>query len=805
MDSLLHDLRYSLRSLRRTPAFAAIVILTLALGIGANTAIFTVVRSVLLRPLPYAEPGRLVALFNDERGGTEPRNPTSPANYVDWREQSSTLEEMTAARTWGPTMTGRDAPVQLEGVMATPSLYSLLGARALLGRTFAADATRNERVVVLGFGLWRRQFGADPAIIGSRITLDGEAYTVLGVMPEGFRFPPFWAAGAELWTPLVFSPEDAAQRSASYLRVFARLRPGVSLAASRAEMGAVAARLRGEHPESNADLGINVESLREPVVSGSRPALLALLGAVGLVLLIACANVANLLLGRATTRDREVAVRTALGAGRGRLTRQWITESLVLTLAGGAAGYLLALRGVDALVSLNPDALPRVDEIRPDALVLAFTLAVSLATGLLFGLAPALRVGRTDLMISLRGRSPGNAAGRRVRRVLAGFEIALALVLLIGSTLLMRSFLQMQRVEPGFRTDDRISVRLSLAGTAHAPGERQDEFFRELVTRVEAIPGVESAGLVNHLPIAGDLWRNPLEIEGWPEPTGEPPAASYRVASPRFFRAIGARLVQGRGPDERDTPASPRVAVINQTLASRFWPGADPLGQRLRLGTGAEDPWLTVVGVVADIKQESLTSAVIPEVYLPYGQNPVRWFKEATLVVHRKPGAEVAPGAIRDAVWSLDRDVPVADALPLTQVLSETLRRQRMVTGLFGIFAGTALLLAVVGVYGVISYLVGQRTHEIGIRVAVGAARLDIARLILSETAALAAVAVGAGTVAGLVLTRFLGTLLFGVSATDPATFAGAALLLTMVALAASLVPARRAMRVDPMVALRSE
>lgn len=807
MDTLLQDLRYAVRQLLRAPGFAAVAVLTLALGIGANTAIFSVVRGVLLRPLEYRDAGRLVALFSEERDGTERRNPTSPANFLDWSEQSRSFQEMTAAQPWSPTLTGRDAPVQISALKATPSLFALLGVQPLLGRTFPPGEAVGgpEHVVVLGFGLWTRQFGADRGIVGRQIVLDGESYTVAGVMPPSFEFPPFWATGAEMWTPLTFTPEGAADRSASYLRVFARLRPGVTLEQARAEMDAVAARLRQTYPEANEGVGINVEALREPVVSGARPALLALLGAVGLLLLISCANVANLLAGRAAARERETAVRAALGAGRGRLVRQWLTESIVLALTGGAAGFVLALWAVNALIALSPRGFPRLQEIRPDAGVLGFTIALSLLTGVVLGLVPALQTVKPNLMGPLRGRSR-DAGLRQLRRALAGFEIALALVLLVGATLLTRSLLLTLHVDPGFRAEDRLTLKVSLAGSAHADPERQLQFFRDLTARVEALPGVRGAGVVNHLPIAGDLWRSELAVEGKPVQEGESPTTSYRVVSPDFFTAMGTPLRRGRWLEERDTKDAVPVVLVNQTLASRIWPGEDPIGKRIRLGgPQSRDPWLTVVGVVGDVKQQNLVDPVIPEIYFPYGQNPVSWFREATLVVHHAPGAVGLDASIRREVAAIDRGVPVSSALSMREVLSEHLRRQRLLSVLFGSFALTALLLCVVGVYGVVSYFVGQRTHEIGIRLALGAPSAGIVRLIVGENVALAGAAVGVGVGVALLLTRFLGSLLFGVSPTDVWTFAGAALLLTAVALLASYLPARRATRVDPMVALRAE
>jgi putative ABC transport system permease protein len=807
MDTLLQDLRQGVRQLLRAPGIFAVAVLTLALGIGASTAIFSVVRGVLLRPLEYRDPGRLVAIFSAERGGAETRNPSSPANFLDWSAQSRTVDQMTAAQPWSPTLTGSDAPVQLSALKATPSLFSLLGVQPMLGRTFPPGEVVGgpDHVVVLGYSLWERQFGADRGIVGRSIVLNGEGYTVIGVMPREFQFPPFWATGAEMWVPLTFTPDAAGVRGANFLRVFGRLRPGATLEQARGEMEAIAGRLRAEYPRQNEGLGINVESLREPVVSGARPALLALLGAVGLLLLISCANVANLMAGRAAARQRETSVRSALGAGRRRLIRQWVTESILLSLVGGAAGSLLAVWAIDSLIAISPKGFPRLDEIRPDATVLAYALILALAIGVILGLIPALQSSRPDLMGPLRGRSRDTGL-RKLRRALAGFEIALALVLLVGATLLTRSLLRTLHVDPGFQTEGRLTMKLSLAGSSHSGSEQQRRFFPELVERVEALPGVESAGVVNHLPISGDLWRSELAVEGRPARPGESIATSYRVVTPRLFETLGTALLKGRGLEESDSKDAVPVALVNQTLADRTWPGEDPLGKRIRIGgSDSNDPWVTVVGVVRDIKQSSLVDPVIPEIYFPYGQNPVDWFQEATLVVHHAPGASRLAAAIRDEVAAIDRSVPVSSPLTLDQVLAEHLRRQRLTSALFGAFALTALTLCLVGVYGVVSYFVGQRTHEIGIRLALGSSRTEIIRLILGENVALAGMAVGCGVVVGLVITRFMGSLLFGISPSDPVTFGGASVLLLLVALLASYLPARRATRVDPMVALRAE
>ena len=804
MNDFRQDVRYALRSLLRAPVFTAVAVLTLALGIGANTAIFSLIDGVLLEPLAYANAGRLVAVFSSERGGAETRNPTSPANFLDWQRESRTLEHLTAARPWSPTLRDGDAPEQVGAIMATGSLFELLGVAPELGRTFRSPDPGGDaqRVVVIGNGLWRRRFGGDPSVIGSTLTLDGEAYEVIGVMPRGFEFPPFWATGAELWAPLAFSPDDAANRSASFLRVFGRLAPGATVEEARAEVASITARLAADFPEANEGLQSNVESLSEPVVGEVRSTLFLLLGVVALVLLIAATNVANLLLGRVAARERESAIRVALGAGRRRLARQWLTESAVLSVAGGALGVLLAAWGIDALAALSPTAVPRLAEVRIDGTVLAFTLLVSLATVFVFGAGAALRAARAEPGSALRTRAGSGAARRRVRYLLVGTQIALAVVLLVGSGLLVKSLLLLQRRDAGFAVADRVTMRVSLSGTAHA--ERQTDYFRDLVERVEALPGVRSAGVVNHLPISGDLWRGPLAAEGAPPaPGSEPPSASYRVATAGYFEAMGIPLLRGRAFTSADAEGSAPVVLVNRTLAERLLAGRDPVGSRIRLG-GDGDPWLTVVGVVGDASQESLLEPVIPEVYFPYTQNPVGWFREGTLVVHAAAGADLA-AALRREASAIDPGAAVADLLPLRQVLAEDLRRERTNSWLLGVFAAIAVALALVGLYGVISYLVGQRTHEMGVRVALGARAGDITRMVLGESLAVTGAAVGVGLVLALLLTRLLVNMLYGVAPTDPVIFAGVAVGIAAVATLASAVPARRASRVDPMTALRGD
>jgi predicted permease len=802
---LLPDLRHALRTLRRSPGFAAAAILTLALGIGANTAIFSVVRGVLLRPLEYGEADRLVAIFASEREGSEPRNPSSPANFLDIRERSRTLEQVTAATPWSPTLTGSPSPQRLQALRASPELFALLEVPPALGRPFSADL-EDQRVVVLGYDLWRTMFGADPAIVGSSLTLDGEAHTVLAVMPPGFEFPPFWATGAQLWAPLHFTPEEAAKRGSSYLRIFGRLVPGATVQAAQREMAAIGAQLTAEFPENSEGLTIRLEPLQEPVVSSVRPALLVLFAAVGLVLLIACANVANLLLGRAMARRREFVIRSALGAHRRRLVQQGLTESLVLALAGGAIGLLLATWSLDLLRARGLATIPRGAEVQLDLIVVAYTLFLCLATALLFGIVPALRMSASNLAGALRSRSGDTGGKSYARRALAAIEISLALILLIGAGLLIKSLQRLQAVDLGFRTEALQTMTISLAASENADPARQNPFFTSLLERVEGLPGVRSAALINHLPIAGDTWWSGFSPEGRAAPDPDDGlTASMRAVSPDYFPTMEIPLVGGRDFDERDREGSVAAVIVNATMARRLWPEGDAVGQRVRMGgLNSEEPWRTVVGIVGDTPQGSAAEAPTSEIFFPLAQNPFSWYTSAALVVWHEP-AWAGAAAVTETVWALDGNVPVSQVMAMEQILSDQLSSQRLITLLLVLFAGTALLLAIVGVFGVISYLVTQRTQEIGIRMALGARATDVAGMVLRESMLLTGGAVVAGLLAAGLLTRFLGTLLFEVNPTDPVIFGGTALLIGAVALVAAVIPARRAMRVQPMVALRGE
>jgi putative ABC transport system permease protein len=795
------DLRYGLRTMRRGPGFAAVAVLTLALGIGANTAIFSVVNAVLLRPLPYRDPARLVTVLHDGW------KPVAPANFLDWREQSRSFESIAAAQLWSLTMTGRERPEQLEVLQTSAEMFHVLGVEAALGRTYAAgeDQPGRERVLVLSHGFWRRSFGGAPDVVGRQVTLDGEPYTVVGVMPPDFQFAPFWATHAEAWAPLNLGRRVNDRRGQS-LRVFARLKPGVTAGQAQAEMEAINRRLAEQHPRENEGLTVSVDPLHEKVVGKSRPALLIILGAVGFVLLIACANVANLMLAKSALRQREIAVRIALGAGRWRVVRQMLTESLALSLAGGAAGLLLAFWSNAALASLGPDTLPRVRTASLDAGVLLFTLGLSVLVGLLFGLAPALRSTKTDLTESLKSRAQGAARGRRherVRQLLVVGEVAVSLVLLVGGGLMMRSFLRLTSVNPGFDPRGVTTAVVRLAGPRYATDEQRAAFFRRLTTQLGSLPGVKSASAINHIPLGGDVWTLGFTVEGRPAPPdAERPSAVYRVARPDYFRTMGAALLKGRDFTEGDDDAAPAVVIVNEALARRQWPGEEPLGKRITVsGEGARPR--EVVGVVGDVKQGEWASAPQPEMYLPHLQAASP--RTMTLVIRAAPGAPEIGPEVRREVWAIDSDLPVSQVAGMEEVVSQAVGQQRFNTLLIGLFAATALLLAAVGVYGVMSHAVAQRTHEIGVRVALGARGRDVLGMIIRQGLGLTLAGLAVGLAGALALTRVMNSLLYEVSATDPLVFGGVAGALTLSALLACYVPARRATKVDPMVALRHD
>jgi putative ABC transport system permease protein len=808
-NSLREDLRYSLRTLHKSPGFTVVAIITLAVGIGANTAIFSVVNAVLLQPLAYKDPGRLVVVLHDGR------NPVAPANFIDWRNQSTAFERMGAAEYWTPNLTSGDRPEKLWALQISADILPLLGVEPALGRVFLPEEDNPGRnhEVILSYALWQRRFSGDESVLGRPIVLNGETYTVVGVMPRGFKFAPFWATKAELWAPLAFGAR-ADSRNASSLRIFARLAPGISLEQARAVMATITGRLDSQFPGTNRN--VTVVPLKERVVGDIRPALIILLGAVALVLLIACANVAHMMLARASARQKEIAVRIALGASRLRLIRQFLTESLIVAMLGGGTGLLLAIGCIRLLASVSSASIPRSDSIGIDVQVLIFIAALSILTGLGFGLVPAFQSsssGPGDALKEAGRSSGGGMAGRRVRGVLVASEFSLALMLLIGAGLMVRSFVALHFVDPGFNPKNLVTMVVSVAGSKESGSNQRAEFYKEMRRRVRAMAGIQSAGVINHLPLAGDIWGWPFWIEGEPLPEpGAGPVAVYRVVLPGYFQAMEIPIVSGRDFDDTDTTNTAGVVIINQRLADRYWPGQNAVGKRISLDSPQKKPsWLTIVGVVRNSKQDEWAAHPESEVFLPYLQN--HYYLEAsstafgymTLVARTTADAGRLASAIESQIWSIDPTVTISEVQTMADVVANSTAGPRFNLLLLGAFAGIALILAAVGIYGVTSYSVSRRTHEVGIRMALGAGRQELQRLIVGQAMVLALVGASTGLAGSLGLARLMSRLLYGVQPTDAATFLVVTVVLCGVALVSAYIPARRATRIDPMTALRCE
>lgn len=805
LDTLLKDIRYGARMLIKSPGFTAVALLTLTLGIGANSAIFTVVNALLLRPLPFEDADRLV--FLSERSRQLEGMSISYPNFTDWREQNSSFEQIAVFRRQSFNLTGGSEPERLNGAQVSATLFPILTYQPALGRVFTneEDKPGADPVVVLSYGLWQRRFGSNPDILGQTLSMNGKGFMVIGVMPQKFAFP----SRVELWVPV--GPESSQESWQSRgnhpgLYGIARLNPGVSLEQARADMDTVAARLEQQYPNTNTTNRVSVTPLLEIVVRDVKPGLLVLLAAVGFVLLIACVNVANLLLARGATRSKEIAVRCALGAGRFRLVRQLMTESVLLSLLGGALGMALAYWGVKGLIAISPANTPRADEISLDLTVLGFTLAVSLLTGVAFGLAPALQASKPDVNESLKDASRGSTGVRhRIRSVLVIIEVALALVLLIAGGLTIRSFYRLQQLNPGFDDEGLLTLQLTLPQLSYSEPHKRTGFFQQLVDRIASLPGVESVGAATGLPLGNNGNQTSFSIEGQPPPgPGEVPLVEIANVSSDYFKTMRIPLLRGRTFTDQDNADAPPVMVIDQLFAERHWPGEDPVGKQVRFGGAShQGPVVKVVGVVGRVKMDGLDQdSNRVQGYRPYLQSP--WFGFA-VVMRTKSDAAGLASAVRQEVLKIDAGQPIFNIRTMEQIRSETTTSRRMTTILLSIFAGVALLLAAVGIYGVMAYSVNQRTHEIGIRIALGAARRDVVRLVVGQGMLLASTGVGLGLGGAFLLTRWMSNLLFGVSATDPATFGGIAALLTGVAFAACMVPARRATKVDPIVALRYE
>ena len=809
METLIRDVRYGVRVLVREPGFTLLAVLALALGIGATTAVLTVVDSVLLRPLPYKDPERLVVTLRDPTAS----GPVSPADYFDYRRDARSFERLSAAQAWGAALAGGERPERIAGLKVSADLFDLLGVPAIVGRTFARgeDEPGHDQVVVLGHGLWQRRFGGDRSIVGRTVQLDGRPYVVVGVMPASFRFAPFWQTRAEMWVPLNLAAR-LNDRAGSSLRVFGRLRDGVTVTEAQAEMRAIGARLARAYPETNTGVSLTVRPLLDKVVSGIRPTLLALLAMVTFVLLIACANVANTLLARASGRQKEIALRTAIGASRARVIRQLLTESLLLAGAGAIAGLALALLGVQWLLGvLPPGSLPRQQDVSFDVRVFMAASLITIVAGIAAGLAPALQLLKPGVLAAVQdgGRGSTDGTGRkRVRGVLVAVEMTLALVLLAGAGLMGRTMLNLAAVDPGFRVDHVAVATVSLAGTPHAePAARQAMFLR-LRARLAATPGVTSVSAINHLPLSGDLWNLGYRVEGRPAPAaGQGLSAAYRVVQPGYFATIGLPLLNGRDFSDNDRAAAAPSAIVNRAMADRQWPGENPIGRRIYLpGVSEVQSAITIVGVAANARQSDWTGAPDDEVYLAYAQRVTEFgLNTMTFVLKTGVDPETVAAAVPREVALLDRGVTVSDSTTMRAVVAAELWRERLTAGLTGIFALVALGLAAIGLYAVVAYSVARRTREFGVRLALGATGPHVQRLALSE--GLRPVVLGA--IAGLSLTlatsHLIRTQLFGVSAIDPLAVGGAALALLAVAVVAAWLPARRASRLDPITALRQD
>jgi putative ABC transport system permease protein len=814
METLLKDIRYGIRGLLKRPAFTAIAVITLALGIGANTAIFSVVNAVLLRPLPFHDPGQLVTLWERNPKQGYEQNPPAAGNYVDWREQNRVFAQMAIyAPSRNFNLSLGDQPERISGAAVSSSLFELLGVSAVQGRTFSSEEEQpgNDQVALISHSLWQRHFAADLNPVGRTITLDSKPYTIVGVMPEGFQFPggsgtvlrTFTPAAAELWVPLALDADTLRQRSSHSLYAIGRLKPGITVGQATAEMDAIQQRLEQQYPTFYVGSHVKVVPLAEQIAGTARQPLLILWGAVAFVLLISCANVANLLLSRSNSRKKEFALRAALGAGRTRIIRQLLTESLLLSFAGGIAGALLAAWGVHVLSTIVPPDFPRRGEIAIDGWVLGFTLLISVLTGIIFGLAPAIQSTKMDLTEALKasGRnSAGSSHRHSLRSLLVMSEMALALILLIGAALMIQSFLRLQQVGAGFTADNVLTMEVSLPRNSY-PRERRPDFFQRLLERARSVPGVQLVAAAKHLPLSGDNMNFAFDIEGRPFPPGRSPGADCRFVTSDYFKALRISLLKGRLFSESDGPHAPHVLLINKAMAARFFPNEDPIGKRLELGINSFTG--QIVGIVGDVKHVGLDADVNEEVYAPYSQAP--FWTDMTLLVRTSGDPMSVAGAMRNELGTLDKQVSIGKVRTMDTIAAESVAQPRFRTLLLGLFGISALLLASVGIYGVMSYAVTQRTQEIGIRMALGAQVGDVRRLVIKNGMTLALIGVAIGLAGAFGLTRLMATLLFGISATDVPTFAAISVGVVAVALLACYIPARRATKIDPLVALRYE
>ncbi|HYY56059.1 MAG TPA: ABC transporter permease [Pyrinomonadaceae bacterium] len=803
METLWQDLRYGMRVLRKNPGFTTVAVMTLALGIGANTAIFSIVNTVILRPLPYKEPDRIMYLQGSNTQRELTQNPVSPPDFLDWRAQSRSFSEMAAFESTIFRHTAESGAERLNGYSVTANFFDLLGEKPLLGRVFTAEDERPgaDMVAILSETVWQRHFGGDPGIVGKPVKMNDRTFIVVGVMRAAFKFPDTLA---EVWKPLAFDNEALQDRTSYRLQVIARLKDGVTFEGARAEMETISRQLQQAYPQTNSGWSVFIQPLHESIVGFLRPAMFVLLAAVFFVLLIACVNVASLLSARMTSRRKEVALRTAIGATRLRILRQLLTESVLLGLIGGTCGVFLAVLGLKVLVGFIPPFTPRVEEIGIDPTVLAFTLLISVVTGLIFGLMPAWQTTHTNLNEILKDSSRGSTGGKgqnRFRSILVVTEVVLSLVLLIGAGLLIRSFAAMRNVDPGFKAEGvLVNSQLVLPPQKYAEGNRGVMFFKELFERVRALPGVEAVGGITALPLQGNSRLQAYAVAGRPpQPQGQELTAVINTVAGDYFQTMSIPLRSGRLFTERDDANAPKAVLINETLARRIFPGQNPLGERLYM-RGGNTPY-EIIGVVGDAKQFNLTGEASPEIFTHYLETPTTFM----YVLARTKGDPTSLAMpIRREVQAIDPDQPVGNRT-LAQQFENSISQPRFYTLLLGLFAAVALILSTIGIYGVMSYMVAQRTHEIGIRMALGAQRRDVLRIVIWQGLKLAMIGVAVGLAFAFLATRLLSSLLYGVSAVDPVTFIIIPLLLTGVAVAACFIPARRATRIDPLIALRNE
>jgi len=818
VETLLQDIRFGLRMLAKSPGFTVVVVLTLALGIGANSTIFSVIEAVLLRPPPYPNADQLAMVWEDVHlpQYQNAQNTPAPGNYADWKSQNDVFTDMAADdyRSWSLTGTGQ--PVRIVGEGVTSNLFSALQVNPVLGRVFNSEEDRpgGPHVAMIGYALWKERFGGDPGILGRAILLDEIPYTVVGVMPAGYHFPD---PDDQLWVPIAFTPEQLGNHGSHYLHVIARLKPGVAIAQAQSAMAIIARRLTAQHPDSNAGVDVRVVSLQKQISGELRQPLLVLSGVVGFLLLMVCANVANLLLSRASARGRELAIRSALGASRARLVRQLLVESLLLAVIGGGLGLAFAYSGLGAIRHYaSSDQMvwygsggQSLATVQINGIVCAFTFGVSLVAGLVFGLLPAFQSSRREVVTELRegARESASGARLRIRALLVVAEVTLGVVVLVGAGLLLRSFVRLQQVSLGFQPQRVLTLRVIPRGGRYTTLPQRAAFYRQALERIQALPGVRGVAAISFLPLTLQGRTTGISIEGIAPPApGQVPFADFRSVSPGYFAAMEIPLLRGRDFSWDDAPQSSLVVIVSQTMARTFWPSGDAIGKHIKLGAADENmPWITVVGIVGDVRQLELIGLPRPAMYFAAAQDAGTGDTLRDWVIRASGDPSALASAVRSTIWAIDPNLPISRVQTMEQIHSAVLGPQQFNFSLVGLFGVLALILAAVGLYGVTAYSVTQRKHEIGIRIALGAQPSDVLRLVVGQVTKLVLLGLAIGTLAALILTRLLASLLYGTSTHDPLSFAGVAALLLLVAVIASYIPARRAMRVDPMVALRYE